>query len=89
MNGTFIRSRQLSGPIVAWCTFSSDSDFDFIAMSFDQGKMHAFEAFYLDVGEPFYRCYKQVVDMVYVRESRMIATVKEDGNVIFHPIYFD
>ncbi|KAK8866948.1 hypothetical protein M9Y10_009917 [Tritrichomonas musculus] len=89
INGTFIRSVQLTGPITAWCAFSSNSDFDYLAISFDQGKLHLFEAFYLDIGDPFYRCYNPVVNLFYLKDSRMIVAVKDDGNVVFHPISLD
>lgn len=86
VNGRFIRSVELTSPIICWCTFSSNQAFDYLVISNDQGKLNLFEAFYLNIGESFYRCYTPVIDLMYLKDFKMIAAVKSDGNVVFHPI---
>ncbi|OHT05635.1 hypothetical protein TRFO_26513 [Tritrichomonas foetus] len=86
INGRLIRSTELSSPITTWCSISSNKAFDYIVASSEQGKLHLFEAFYLNIEDPFYRCYKPVVGLYYLKEAGVIVVVKNDGNVVFHPI---
>ena len=86
VNGHLIRSVELQTQITKWCTFSSNQAFDYIIAASEQGKLHLIEAFYLDMKDPFYRCYKSVVGLFYLKYVDIVVAVLEDGNVVFHPI---
>ena len=85
INGRFVRYIKLPSAISCWCTFSTYSDFDYISMAMDQGKIVCFEAFYLSLGKPIYRCYKHIAAIDYIKDMNKIVLVKSDGELIFCP----
>lgn len=90
VNGRFIRCVDLGNEAIScWTTFNSYSDFDYILFANNQGKLYSFEAFFCNIKEPFYRCYNHIVTVGYSKEHQTAFALKQDGNLIFCPMYVD
>jgi hypothetical protein len=86
VNGRFIRSVPLAFSIVSWCSFSSKKGFDYIITATDVPKISIFEAFYVNISEPFYRGKEQVVSLYYFVDKAVVMALGIDGHAVFIPL---
>jgi WD40 repeat protein len=85
INGTMIKSVQFHAQIDNWLAFTSKRGFDFLIISSQRGKLFAFEAFFLDVGLPIYRCSNDLISLDFTQTHNVILAVSVDGKVHLVP----
>jgi hypothetical protein len=85
VNGRLVREAEIRFTVTAWCTWRSGKDFDFVMVANESGKLSVFEAFFLNMGDAFHRCYEAVVAMKYIRKQSITVVVLRDGRVVFLP----
>ncbi|KAK8841194.1 hypothetical protein M9Y10_027394 [Tritrichomonas musculus] len=91
INGEKIRSVKLEEKkrIMAMTKASSlPGAFDFLIVADSNNCIYVFEAFYLNFGEPIFRCNSKIKKLTYVAEESLIIAFCEDGTaaVIYYPI---
>lgn len=89
INGRFIRSVPITFDITSWCTWASRRGFDYVMIANEQGKLSVFEAFYVDIGESFHRCYENVVALAYLPDMQVAVAVSQDGRTAFVPLVIE
>lgn len=85
INGNLIRTKEIDFVVSSWTSWSCEKGFDYVLFSDDNGKLFMFEAFYLDVSRPFYRCQTQIISVKYIVEEMIVIAVSKDGRVFFVP----
>lgn len=85
VNGVFIRKTQIDAAIVAWDTWVSSQGFDFIVFVDTKGRVFSFEVFYLNIEKPFFRVWKPVASIRYLRILSSACIVTNDGKITFVP----
>jgi hypothetical protein len=85
INGVTIKTITLKGVVEHWATWSSPRGFDFMVLSTEHGKLYAFEVFFLDLEQPVYRCYCDLVSLDYSKKSNMIVAVATDRTIHLVP----
>ena len=88
VNGVMIREKELPCGITAWSTFTTKSGFDYIIMATDTGKCYLFEAFYLDIGSPFYEGEASIKAVHYSVDDNVAVVVFDLGKVGFIPVEY-
>ena len=83
VNGDFLRETKIESSVTSWHTYSSMDGFDYICLGDDKGKIYVFEAFFLKLGEPAYRCQSSIVSVRYFRKIDTVFAVTNDGRIIF------
>jgi hypothetical protein len=78
-NGDLIRSVNHEAAIVQWSAFTSPDAFDFVVMADATGRCFLFEAFYLDVNEPFFCSPAKVVSLSFLVGESAAVIVAETG----------
>ena len=86
IDGILVGRKQVQFTVTAWCTMSNGSGRDYVALSDHRGRMYLFEAFYLDIGEPFHRTVENITHMVYVDSIMSISAVSSSGVCFIVPI---
>ena len=91
INGEKIRSHKLENNkrITAMTkTTSVPGNFDFLIASNDENYIFVFEAFYLNLGKPIFKCKSKVIKLIYIKEESLIVAFCESGTVsfIYYPI---
>jgi len=89
VNGRLIRSVAIEFSITAWCTWSSRKAFDYLIVANEQGKLSAFEAFYVNIGKSFHRCHETVVSLSYQIDLGIVVIVLRDGHLVLLPYIVD
>jgi hypothetical protein len=85
VNGEVIRRTQIDFPVGTWGTWTNPKGEDFIVMADDNGKLFAFEVFWCEIGDGFYRCRSPLVTIVYASDIGCVVAAAKDGRVIFVP----
>lgn len=91
INGEFIRSTEWDSKrrIVAMTKASSlPGAFDFLIVADDSNYIYVFEAYYLNFGDPIFKCNSKIKKLTYIKEESLIIAFCEDGTaaVIYKPI---
>jgi hypothetical protein len=74
-----IKSVPFGGVVNDWIAITSPGGFDFLILSSGARKIFAFEAFFMDVGQPIYRCPSDLVCLGFSKKSNLIIAVTTDG----------
>ena len=67
---------------------SSPGGFDFLIVADSCNCIYVFEAFYMKLGEPIFKCNTKIIKIKYLREESLLVVCCEDGtaSVIYYPI---
>jgi WD40 repeat protein len=85
INGIMINSVPFHGIVSHWVAVTSSRGFDFIVLSSEDGKIFAFEAFFLDLRSPIYRCHCDLACLAFSKKSNVIIAAGTDGQVRLIP----
>ncbi|EAX87904.1 Beige/BEACH domain containing protein [Trichomonas vaginalis G3] len=95
VNGEFLKSCDIERSITSFETVRSPDGFDYILMSDDISNLYCFEAFYLDIGQPFFSAssattssvmISSVVELEYDWENSICIAVTNSGIALFIPL---
>jgi hypothetical protein len=86
VNGRLIRSLPINFSVTAWCSWGSRKGFDYLLIANEIGKLSACEVFYLNIEEPFHRCYESVVSLHYAVDLAVVVVVVKNGHIVFVPL---
>ncbi|KAK8847191.1 hypothetical protein M9Y10_019774 [Tritrichomonas musculus] len=90
INGEKIRSTKIEKKTIVAMTKASSLPgcFDFLIVADDSNFIYVFEAFYLQIGEPVFRCNSRIIKLMYNIEESLIVAFCEDGtaSIIYYPI---
>jgi hypothetical protein len=86
INGDFIRSCNLNNAITAWIAVKTSDGFDFVVLGDEDGNLHYFEAFYLELGPPFPGEKERAVALGFIEPSGIVIAVTQDGTLLFRPV---
>jgi hypothetical protein len=89
VNGDVIRSVTVPRAVRTWSAFTSADGFDFVLMADAAGACFVFEAFFLRIGEEFFKCAASVVSMSFLIAEATAVLALEDGTVVFAPVASD
>lgn len=67
---------------------SKPGGFDFLIIADNSNCIYVFEAFYMIIGEPVFKCNCKIIEIKYIRELSLIIAFCEDGiaSIIYYPI---
>ena len=85
VNGELIRKTKINFRICSWCSWSTGSGFDFMAITDNLGKIFSFEVFYCDIKEKIHNCSSKVISIDYISDINCLVCVTEDAKIIFLP----
>ena len=85
VNGDFLRSVDLQSPITAWSAYKSTSGFDYVVMADADQNMYHFEAYYLNVAQPFHKLTSKAIATSFLEDAATAITVTTNGQVCFIP----
>jgi WD40 repeat protein len=85
VNGRRLRKKKLDLEVSAWFAWTSPKGFDYMVISDPRGKLFAFEVFYGEIGEAFFRCHSPVSTITYVADIGCVVAVATNGQLIFVP----
>ena len=85
-NGDLIREREIEEAITVWNTFSTPDGFDYIILGTEGMKCYVFEAFYLELGKPFYNSKSLLAAIQYSTGTNVAVLVTIDGIIEFLPL---
>lgn len=85
INGNLIRIKEIHFVVSCWTSWSCEKGFDYVLLSDENGKLFMFEAFYLNILRPFYRCQRQIICVKCIFEEKIIIAVSKEGRVFFVP----
>jgi hypothetical protein len=80
VNGTFVKTADLSSEILTWMTFTSFADFDYIAFANYSGEVGYFEVYYPDCVKEICKC-RDVILISHELEKRWSVIVTKCGKV--------
>jgi WD40 repeat protein len=86
INGVLVKSALCHHPVTHWLTVTSSRGFDFVIFSSEQGRLFAFEAFFLEIGAAIYPCKAELACLCFTSKSNTIIAVTVDG--IMHMVPF-
>ncbi|OHS97641.1 hypothetical protein TRFO_09350 [Tritrichomonas foetus] len=88
ISGEYIATTIMNKRVTAMTCISSADGFDYLIISDDEGNIYSFEAFYMNINEPIYKCNSQVIKIEYSKQESVIIIFCENGEVIFvyHPL---
>jgi hypothetical protein len=89
IDGLFVRREKCPCDVQVWSTFSNTKGFDYIAMTGHTGALYVFEAFYLRMGPPLFRCVWKLVGLSYSEDLRIVCAVDVTGTGFFIPLCLD
>lgn len=85
INGILLQKKEIGFDVLTWSNWTSTEGFDYILVSDSNGKLFSFEVFYLNINDPFYRCYAPVSSLKYLEELHAVVIVVKDGRALFVP----
>ncbi|OHT02708.1 hypothetical protein TRFO_30109 [Tritrichomonas foetus] len=85
VNGDLIRETELQNNFILWSTFRSKSGFDYIVAADEKMNVFAFEAFYLEIGDPIHKSSTPIVTLSFLESDEAVVIVDEDGKAVFIP----
>jgi hypothetical protein len=89
VNGDVIRSVTVPRAVRMWSAFTSVEGFDFVLMADAAGACFLFKAFFLRIGEKFFKCAASLVSMSFLVAEATAVLALEDGTVVFAPVARD
>jgi hypothetical protein len=89
VNGMFVRAVQVEFGIDVWHTWASAKGFDYVMAATDARKLLTFEAFYLNVSEPFHKCSMGVKAITYRLDGAVAHAVLTDGRIVCIPLVIE
>lgn len=84
-NGQLIIRQEIPMSLTCWTTFSSRNDFDFVVAADNKGKIYVFEAFYANIGEPFYETHNEISNIIFSTETNVSFAFAKNGNIYMSP----
>ncbi|OHS96264.1 Beige/BEACH domain containing protein [Tritrichomonas foetus] len=88
INGKFIKGIEIDFVVSDWVSWRSESGFDYVLLSDEKGRLYMFEAFYLNVKRPFFRCSTPIVKVKYLVDKMIAVAVSFNGKVFFIPYVY-
>ena len=88
INGDLIKRVEIGIPIQQLETYSSNDGFDFIIARDDSFNLYSFEAFYLDIKNPFYNCDSSLSSLLIIPDKCLAVQVTQEGKIIFIPYVY-
>lgn len=85
INGDLIKRVEISIQIQQLETYSTNDGFDFIVARDDAFNLYSFEAFYLDLKNPFYNCDSSISNFFTIPDKSMAVQITQEGKIIFIP----
>jgi hypothetical protein len=88
VNGTFIRKVQIGFEVRAWCTWANSTDFDWMLIADERGRVYAAEVFYMDIRRPVWESKDgvSVAALTFVSDGELAGIVTADGQVEVVPM---
>jgi hypothetical protein len=83
VNGDIIRRRPVTFAIKAWTQWCSIDGFDYFLVVSEKGDLYTFEAFYLDIDQPFAKVAGEIVTLKYFVEENVLAVATESQVFFF------
>ena len=80
INGEQIRKCKLACAVSVWTTWSSTDGFDYVLMADTEGRIHKFEAFFLEIGAQI-ESVASVVALYYDKFMNVALIIPSDGDI--------
>lgn len=88
INGDKICEEKIDNSLIHMTTFRSKSGFDYILCVDAKMNVFAFEAYFLNLGQPVYRSSTPIVYVGFIEQQDAIFVLTRDGNVSLIPFTF-
>jgi hypothetical protein len=85
VNGEHIREIEIPGRLVAWNVWVDSEGFDHIAMGLEDGRCYFFEAFWLEIGQPWFEVPGCIAGIAFAQGADAAVIVSTNGQVIVVP----
>ncbi|OHS93597.1 hypothetical protein TRFO_40119 [Tritrichomonas foetus] len=85
INGDEIRTTQVDFSVDRIVNWSTENGFDFAVILTKNGKMIAFEVFYMSLSKILHRSYQEIVAIDYLKQLNLIIAISENGSIALVP----